>query len=85
LVPLILWRFLAPLWVLPEYQKRGVSTLLMKDVLDIADAQYPPIPVYLEAMPNARPVYEHMGFKGVEGKPVQMIRRGPKGVRKLAE
>jgi predicted GNAT family N-acyltransferase len=65
--------------------EEGVSTLLMKDVLDIADAQDPPIPVYLEAMPNARPVYERRGFIGVEGKSVQMIRRGPKDVRKLAE
>jgi GNAT superfamily N-acetyltransferase len=79
------WRFLAPLWVLPEYQKRGVATLLMNDVLDSADAQDPPIPVYLEALPDARPVYEHMGFVGFEGQPVQMIRRGPKDVRKLAE
>ena len=79
------WRFLTPLWVLPEYQKREVSTLLMKDVLDMADTQDPPIPVYLEAMPNARLIYEHLGFKGVEGKSVQMIRRWPKHIRKLAE
>lgn len=71
-------RFLAPLWVLPEYQGRGVSSLLVKDVLDIADAQDPSVPIYLEAMPEARPIYEHMGFIGVEDKPVQMIRRGPK-------
>jgi hypothetical protein len=59
--------------------------LLVKDVLDIADAQDPPIPIYLEAMPNARPIYEHWGFSGVEGKLVQMIRRGPKVVKRLAE
>jgi hypothetical protein len=57
----------------------------MKDVLNIADAQDPPIAVYLEALPNARPVYEHMGFIGVEDRTVQMIRRGPKEVKKLAD
>jgi len=57
----------------------------MKAVLDIADAQYPPIPVFLEAVPTARGVYEHMGFKGVEGKEMQMIRRGPKKASKLAD
>ncbi|TLD25993.1 acyl-CoA N-acyltransferase [Venturia nashicola] len=77
--------FLAPLWVLPEFQGRGVSSLLMKDVLEIADAQHPSIPIYLEAKPEARPIYEHLGFIGVQGKPVQMIRRGPKEARILAE
>jgi hypothetical protein len=50
----------------------------MKDVLDIADALDPPIPVYLEAVPTAKAVYKHMGFEGVEGKEMQMIRRRPK-------
>ncbi|KAE9980200.1 hypothetical protein EG328_000434 [Venturia inaequalis] len=77
--------FLAPLWVLPEHQGRGVSSLLMKDVLELADAHNPSTPIYLEAMPEARPIYEHFGFIGVEGKPVQMIRRGPEKARDLAD
>jgi len=77
--------FLAPLWVHPSYQKRGLSTLLMKDVLDIADAQDPPIPVYLEAVPEARAIYEHSGFEPVKDKEAQMIRRGPKKPRVLIE
>ena len=62
-------RFLAPLWVLPEFQGRGVSTLLLKDVLDIADAQDPAIPIYLESVPEARKIYEHFGFEGFEDIP----------------
>jgi len=83
--------FLAPLWVLPEFQGRGVSTLLLKDVLDIADAQDPAIPIYLESVPEARKIYEHFGFEGFEdvppgdGRELVMIRRGQKKAKKLAD
>ena len=35
--------------------------------------------MYLEAMPAARPIYEHSGWRGMEGKGSEfvMIRRGP--------
>lgn len=59
--------------------------MLLKDVLDVADSQNPSIPVYLEAMPEARPIYERFGFVGVENKSVQMIRHRPKEVRELVE
>ena len=49
----------------------------MKDVLDLADAQDPPTPVFLEAMASARMVYEHFNFEGVEGYDLQMWARDP--------
>lgn len=64
--------FLAPLWVLPEWQGRGVSSLLLREVLDLARGT----PVWLEAMPEARGVYERFGFVGVEGEEMCMIWRG---------
>lgn len=72
-------RFLAPLWVVPDFQGRGVASLLLKDVFALADAQDPPVSIYLEAIPEARPVYEHHGFIGLTGenRGAQMIRRGP--------
>ncbi|KIW04114.1 uncharacterized protein PV09_04925 [Verruconis gallopava] len=69
--------FLAPLWTLPEYQGRGVASLLLKETLDLADATDPPTAVYLESMPEARKVYEHFGFKGIPGCDIQMVRTGP--------
>lgn len=48
---------------------------LLHWALDQADAQSPPVTCYLEALPNARPVYMHEGFKAVEGKGMVMIRR----------
>jgi hypothetical protein len=62
-----------------------VSTLLLKDVLDLADATDPPTPVYLEALPEARKVYEHFNFESVQGYDMQMIRWGPQKVSKLGE
>ncbi|KAH7016983.1 acyl-CoA N-acyltransferase [Ilyonectria destructans] len=75
---------LAPLWVMPKYQGRGVASLLLRQVTDVADAQSPPTPVYLEAMPAARPVYEHHGFEGTDHEKTNsvMIRRGPKTIVK---
>ncbi|KAF2812600.1 uncharacterized protein BDZ99DRAFT_270022 [Mytilinidion resinicola] len=70
---------LAPLWVVPEFQGRGVASLLMKDVTDIADSQTPSTPMYLEAMEAAMPIYRHFGYEDVEGEGAGfvMIRYGP--------
>jgi GNAT superfamily N-acetyltransferase len=65
---------LAPLWVLPEYQGRGVSSLLLKETINLADAEDPPTALYLESMPEARKVYEHFGFEGLPGYDMQMVR-----------
>ncbi|OCK84084.1 hypothetical protein K432DRAFT_321022 [Lepidopterella palustris CBS 459.81] len=59
--------FLAPLWVVPDFQGRGVASLLLKEVIEIADRADPPQAMYLEAMPAARAIYERFGYRGVEG------------------
>jgi GNAT superfamily N-acetyltransferase len=75
----ILYRLLAPLWVVPEHQGRGVASLLLLDAIEIADKEVPKQPMYLEAMRDARVIYEHFGFKGVEGPGADfvMIRNNP--------
>jgi len=70
--------FLAPLWVFPEHQGQGVAGLLLRHVMAIADSYSPPQPMYLEAHPTARPIYERLGWVGCEGKKFAMVRRGPK-------
>ena len=52
---------LALLWVVPEYQGCGVASLLLREVIELVDRHGQPQPVYLEAMPAARPIYEHFG------------------------
>ncbi|KAF1990803.1 acyl-CoA N-acyltransferase [Aulographum hederae CBS 113979] len=72
--------YLAPLWVLEEYQGIGIGSMLLRDITSIADAEDPPTAVYLEARDIARPVYVHHGFEAIppgEGDDVAMVRRGP--------
>ena len=52
---------LALLWVVPEYQGCGVASLLLRKVIRLADRLDAPQPMYLEALPAARPIYEHFG------------------------
>jgi GNAT superfamily N-acetyltransferase len=75
-------RHLAPIWVLPEYQGRGVASLLLLDAIEIADQVQPPQPMYLEYMPEARVIYERFGYRliGEEGKADAMIRNPPAGM-----
>ncbi|PVH99942.1 hypothetical protein DM02DRAFT_593533 [Periconia macrospinosa] len=76
---------LAPLWVVPEHQQRGVASLLLRDGIELADKETPPSPMYLEAMPDARVIYQHLGYQGVEGagEGFVMIRNPPEGVKVL--
>lgn len=78
---------LAPLWVLPEFQGRGVASLLLSDGIELADHELPVPPMYLEAAKAARPVYERFGFRGVdgEGSDFVMIRNGSAGVKELPQ
>jgi GNAT superfamily N-acetyltransferase len=68
---------LAPLWVLPEYQGRGVGGSLVNFGIQLADAETPRRPMYLEAMKDARVVYERFGWVAVggDGDVVAMVRR----------
>lgn len=70
--------YLAPLFVNEEFRGRGVGRLLLEYAIQRADATVPPTPLYLEALPNARPVYEHLGFVGLEGegRDFALVRRG---------
>jgi GNAT superfamily N-acetyltransferase len=73
--------------VLPEYQHRGVASLLLRDGIELADKENPPPPMYLEATSEARIIYEHLGYRGVkgEGEGFAMIRNPPDSVETHAE
>ena len=69
----------------------------MKEVIDIADAQDPPTALYLESSPEAKTFYPKAGFEFVkpvsnsedpippEQLPEEMIRRGPKTIKKTVD
>ncbi|RYP25123.1 hypothetical protein DL765_000004 [Monosporascus sp. GIB2] len=48
----------------PAYHGRGIAAALLKQVLEIADAEG--VEVFLNAVPPARPLYERMGFAVVD-------------------
>jgi hypothetical protein len=72
-----------------------VGSLLIKEVNDIADAQDPPTPLFLESAPEAMTFYPKLGFECIQFPPndehdepyteAQMIRRGPKKAKKLVD
>jgi GNAT superfamily N-acetyltransferase len=66
--------YLAPLYTLPEFQGRGVASLLLDWAIDQADATTPYTPLYLESRPLARAVYQHKGFVPMGD---YFLRRGP--------
>lgn len=80
--------------MIPEYQCRGVASLLLKEVIDVVDAQDPPTPLYLESAPKAKTFYPKLGFEFVglvpdsenpippEELPKEMVRRGAKKAKK---
>jgi predicted GNAT family N-acyltransferase len=81
--------------VIPEYQCRGIASLLLEEVIDIADAQDPPTAIYLESAPKAKAFYAKFGFEFVkpipdskdpippEKLPPEMVRRGTTKAKKL--
>ncbi|KAK8079832.1 hypothetical protein PG997_007650 [Apiospora hydei] len=72
---------LSLLCVHPSYQGRGLSTALLKPMLDLADQQG--ITAYLEALENATPVYEKWGFKKVDEIVYDESKTGHEGVRRI--
>ncbi len=80
-VVLTIYRYLAPLFVMEKFRGRGVGNVLLQYAIEQADANHPPLPLYLEALPNARPVYLHYGFEPAKDGPNRasvMIRPGKK-------
>ena len=81
--------------MIPEYQGRGVGSLLLKEVIDIVDAQDPPTTLYLESAPRAKTFYPKLGFEFVkpvpdskdpippEQLPDEMVRRGTKKAKEI--
>jgi len=60
--------YLAPLFVFEKFRGRGVGGKLLEYAIERAEKHSPPLPVVLEALPNARPVYMRYGFEPPENK-----------------
>lgn len=76
--------YLAPLWVHPQYQGRGIGAKLLQQQIDLADKSGDAM--YLEASRAGQPVYERRGFV-VEGKSEgypEMVRWGTSGGKNAA-
>jgi ribosomal protein S18 acetylase RimI-like enzyme len=58
--------FLGSLYILPEYQRRGIGTLLIKSVLDGAFREGLPVRLRVLKVNPARRLYERLGFLVVE-------------------
>lgn len=54
------YRMLYFLGTLPEYERKGIGTLLLKEGLK--EAEQDGVSVYLGATPSGRPLYERNGF-----------------------
>ncbi|KAK8106248.1 GNAT family acetyltransferase [Apiospora kogelbergensis] len=69
------------LCVHPSYQGRGLSNALLKPMLDLADQLG--VTAYLEALENATPVYEKLGFRRVDEIVYDESKTGHEGVRRI--
>lgn len=58
--------FLAKIYLLPEYQNRGIGTRLIQVLLQEAFDQYLPVKLRVLKVNPARKLYERLGFKVVE-------------------
>ena len=54
------------LFLLPEYQGRGIGSKLVEDVLRVARIKNLPVKLWVLQVNPARRFYEHMGFQVVE-------------------
>jgi ribosomal protein S18 acetylase RimI-like enzyme len=58
--------FLTSLYILPEYQRRGIGTLLIKSVIEGAFQEGLPVRLRVLKVNPARRLYERLGFTVVE-------------------
>lgn len=71
------------LWVLPEYQRQGLGTMLLECFVDHADERG--LPCYLESTPLALPMYRAQGFREVDEAEINLAKwREGYGVYKSA-
>jgi GNAT superfamily N-acetyltransferase len=61
----------------PAYQRRGLASKLLKQVLDLADREA--TKAYIEATLAGYPVYERLGYKVVDIVEVDLSKWGGKG------
>jgi GNAT superfamily N-acetyltransferase len=69
---------LAVLVTAPEFQGRGVGSLLCKDGLHVADRER--LPAWLEASAKGRRLYQKLGFEDVEDIVIDLSDYGGEGV-----
>lgn len=62
--------------ILPQYQKRGIGTRIILDVLQDAREQGLPVTLTVLSINPARRLYERLGFREVEA-----FDAGPKGIK----
>jgi ribosomal protein S18 acetylase RimI-like enzyme len=58
--------FLGRIYILPEYQRRGIGTLLIKSVLDGAFQDGLPVRLRVLKVNPAKRLYERLGFTVIE-------------------
>ena len=69
---------LAILVTAPEFQGRGVGSLLCNEGLQIADREK--LPAWLEASARGRRLYQKLGFEDVEDIVIDLGKHGGEGV-----
>lgn len=62
----------------PEFQGRGVGSLLIRDGFAVADEHN--LPVWLEASPRGYRVYKKLGFQDVEEFEMDLTKYGGKTI-----
>lgn len=61
----------------PDYQRKGLASRLLRNVLDIADAEGKK--AYIEASADGYPVYSKLGFKDVDFADIDLEKYGGEG------
>lgn len=66
--------YLASLAVHPDHQRKGIASVLLKRGFEAAD--HDGLPLYLEAAPAGKPLYDSMGFRKVSELIVPVLNGG---------